>query len=558
MILKLLAEQFSGSIQETGSFRGDDYVIVIKESLLDICFFLRNEDLLKFEMLLDVAGADYLERFGFLEVVYHLYSLKFKKRLRLKVQLKANETIPSVCNIWKAANWFEREAYDLFGIKFADHPNLKRILTFEGFQGHALLKSYKKEMRQEIPVPDDLLDSRLRGNDNMNGNDKRYMYLNLGPSHPAMHGCFRVLLELDGEKIVNAVQEIGYLHRCFEKEAEAHTYTQVIPYTDRLNYVSPLMNNVGYCLSVEKLFDLDIPERAKWIRMLICEVSRIIDHLVSVGPNLVDVGALTNYWYLFNAREMLIDWVEALCGARLTTSYTRIGGVMRDLPINTSAKLTECIKLVRQAVKDVEGLTKKNRILIDRTQGVGSISAEDAISYGFTGPCLRAAGVAYDVRLAHPYYFYDELNWDIPVGHQGDTYDRIFVRLEEIKQSSYLVEQILQKIKPGPIILDDWQISLPDKAQVYGSIEGMMAHFKLIMEGIKPPVGEVYAYTEAANGELGFYLVSDGSVNPYRLKIRPPCFAIYQAYPEMIKGQMIADAVATIGSLNIIAGELDR
>lgn len=384
------------------------------------------------------------------------------------------------------------------------------------------------------------------------------MYLNLGPSHPAMHGCFRVLLELDGERIVNAVPEIGYLHRCFEKESEYHTYAQVIPYTDRLNYVSPLMNNVGYCMGVEKLLDADIPERAKWIRMLICEVSRIVDHLVCVGTNLVDIGALTNYWYFFNVREMYIDWVEALCGARLTTNYTRIGGVMRDCPENTHTHLADCGKALRKAIKDVEGLIKKNRILMDRTRGIGAISQEDAIDRGFTGPCLRATGCDYDVRRAAPYYFYNDVDWDIPVGLEGDTYDRIFVRIEEMKQSAHIIEQVLARMRPGPIMVSDRSIALPPKHEVYGSIEGTMAQFKLVMEGIRPPAGEVYSYTEAANGELGFYIVSDGSAKPYRIKVRPPCFPLYQAYPALIKGHLIADAVAIMGSLNIIAGELDR
>ena len=384
------------------------------------------------------------------------------------------------------------------------------------------------------------------------------MFLNLGPSHPAMHGCFRVLLEIDGERIVNAVPEIGYLHRCFEKESEYHTYAQVIPYTDRLNYVSPLMNNSGYCMAVEKLLGVDIPERAKWIRMLICEVSRILDHLVAVGTNLVDIGALTNYWYFFNVREMLIDWVEALCGARLTTNYTRIGGVMRDCPENTEYQIENCLKELRKAIKDVCGLTKKNRILIDRTRGIGAISEGDAINWGFTGPCLRATGCGYDVRRAHPYYFYNDVDWDIPVGLEGDTYDRIFVRIEEMKQSARLIEQILEKMQPGPVMISDRSIALPPKHEVYGSIEGTMAQFKLIMDGIRPPAGEVYSYTEAANGELGFYIVSDGGPKPYRIKVRPPCYLMYQAYPELIKGHLVADAVAIMGSLNIIAGELDR
>jgi NADH-quinone oxidoreductase subunit C/D len=383
-------------------------------------------------------------------------------------------------------------------------------------------------------------------------------YLNIGPSHPAMHGCFRVLVELEGERIRRAVPEIGYLHRCFEKEAESHSYTQVLPYTDRLNYVSPIMNNVGYCMAVEKLLGIEVPERAGWIRMLACEVSRICDHLICVGANLVDIGALTNYWYLFNAREFFVDWIEALGGARLTASYARIGGVARDIPPDSKGMLRSCVRKLRRATGDVRGLTRHNRIFLDRTQGVGAIGMEEAIDYGFTGPCLRATGCDYDVRRTHPYLYYDRLEWDVPIGTSGDTFDRIVVRMEEMEQSAQMIGQILKLMPDGPIIADEWGIALPNKGEVYGSIEGMIRHFKLITDGISVPAGEVYSYTEAANGELGFYLVSDGTERPYRLKVRPPCFAVYQAFPRLVEGHMVADAVAILASLNVIAGELDR
>jgi len=387
---------------------------------------------------------------------------------------------------------------------------------------------------------------------------KEKLYLNIGPSHPAMHGCFRVLVELAGERILRAVPEIGYLHRCFEKEAEDHTYSQVLPYTDRLNYVSPLMNNVGWCMAVEKLMGIELPERAGWIRMLACEVSRICDHLLCVGANLVDIGALTNFWYLFNAREFFVDWIEGLSGARLTASYARIGGVARDVPPDSKKALRSCVKTLRRALKDVTGLTRHNRIFLDRTQGVGAISREEAIDYGFTGPCLRATGCDYDVRRAHPYLHYDELDWDIPMGTEGDTFDRISVRMEEMEQSAWMIEQMLERMPSGPVIADEWEAALPEKGEVYGSIEGMIRHFKLITGGVRVGAGEVYSCTESANGELGFYVVSDGSERPYRVKVRPPCFAIYQAFPRLVEGHMVADAVAILASLNVIAGELDR
>lgn len=384
------------------------------------------------------------------------------------------------------------------------------------------------------------------------------VYLNLGPSHPAMHGTLRLFCELDGEVIVRAVPEFGYLHRGFEKHCENSTWTQVIPYTDRLNYVSPMMNNVGYCKAVEELIGIEIPERAQVIRVIACEMNRIIDHLVATGTNVVDIGALTNFWYYFNVREKFYNLIEKMCGARLTTAYARIGGVMRDLPENFDAELRQYLKELEQAIREVSGLLNKNKIFMNRTIGVGVISKQDAIDHGFTGPCLRATGVAYDIRKTEPYYGYQDYDFEVVVAEHGDTYDRIVLRFEEMRQSVRILEQALKKLQPGPIMTGDKRVALPPKAEVYTNIEALMNHFKLIYEGIRPPKGEVYSCTEAANGELGFYIVSDGEGQPYRVKCRAPCFPIYQAYPKMIEGGMIADAVAVLGGLNIVAGELDR
>ncbi|MFQ6091505.1 MAG: NADH dehydrogenase (quinone) subunit D [bacterium] len=382
--------------------------------------------------------------------------------------------------------------------------------------------------------------------------------LNFGPSHPTMHGALRVMIGLDGETIVEAIPEIGYIHRGFEKMAEVRTYHQVIPFTDRLNYASAAMNNVGYAMAVEKLMGVEIPKRAQYIRVLVCELSRIGDHCLCIGPQLVDLGALTVYWYLFQIREKVYDLLEALCGARLTTSYTRIGGVAEEIPEGWIDRAREMIKTSKPLLRDVEGLLNRNRIFIDRTRMIGAISQEDAISYGFTGPCLRAAGVAYDVRKAHPYYDYDEFEFEIPLGENGDTYDRYMVRMREMVQSMRIIEQVIENLPEGPIQVDDPKITLPPKESVYNEIEGLIHHFKILVDGIRPPKGEVYSYTEAANGELGFYIVSDGTEHPYRIKVRPPCYAIYQAFSELIKGHLVADAVAILSSLNIVAGELDR
>ncbi|MBI3890732.1 MAG: NADH dehydrogenase (quinone) subunit D [Candidatus Wallbacteria bacterium] len=382
--------------------------------------------------------------------------------------------------------------------------------------------------------------------------------VNIGPSHPVTHGTLRFLCELDGEVIVSCLPEIGYLHRAFEKSSEKGSYTEVIPYTDRLNYCSAMMNNVGYCMAVEKFFDLTIPERGIYVRMIVSEMSRIMDHLVCIGTNAVDLGALTNFWYFFQAREELYDLIESLCGARLTTTYTRIGGVMADLPEGWAGRLEALLAKLYKVLEDVDGLLTKNRIFIDRTRGVGGISAEDAIGYGFTGPCLRACGVAHDLRKANPYMFYDRFQFDVPTGERGDVYDRYLVRMAEMRQSLRLLEQLLATLPGGPVNADNPLVVLPPKEKVYGSIEGLISQFELIIKGVQPPAGEVYVATEAANGELGFYIVSDGTGRPYRVRVRPPCFPLMSSMPHLVKGQMLADMVATLGSINIIAGELDR
>jgi NADH dehydrogenase I D subunit len=385
------------------------------------------------------------------------------------------------------------------------------------------------------------------------------LILNLGPTHPATHGVFRVVTELDGETIVNCDNQIGFLHRCFEKESENTTWTQVIPYTDRLNYVSPLMNNVGYVMAVEKLIGIEVPERAEYIRTIICELSRIWDHLLCIGAALVDLGALTNFWYFWRPREDIYDLVEELTGARLTTCYTRIGGLMADLNEGWIEKARHAIRsAIPQAIRDVDRLVTKNRIFMDRTIGVGPISPENAIAWGFTGPCLRAAGVPYDLRKDQPYLVYDRFDFDIPITDNGDTYDRYLIRMEEMWQSLRILEQAFDQLPGGPVNVENWDVILPPKDEVYENIEALMAHFKLIMEGIKVPPGEVYHATEAANGELGFYIISTGEGTPYKIKVRPPCFAIFSALPEMVKGHMVADLIAVMSSLNIIAGELER
>jgi NADH-quinone oxidoreductase subunit D len=384
------------------------------------------------------------------------------------------------------------------------------------------------------------------------------MTVNLGPSHPAMHGTVRLVVTLDGETIVEAVPEIGFLHRGFSKSSENSTWTQVLPYTDRLNYVSPYLNNVAYVMGVEKLIGLKVPERAEYIRVLTGEISRITDHLTCIGAIGLELGAFTVFLYAIEARELLWDRISELSGARVTVSWMRVGGCANDIPPGWVEKLRECMPRVVELTNEIDVLLTRNRIFVDRTRDIGAIGADEAIDWGFTGPCLRACGVNYDVRKAHPYSVYDRLDFEVPLGSKGDTYDRYVLRLEEIRQSHRIIDQCLEQMPPGPIIVDDWRYALPPKKDVFSSIEGVMAHFKLIMEGIQVPPGEIYAYCEGANGELGFHIVSNGKGKPYAIQVRAPGFPILAALPRLIKGHAVADIIPVFDSINMIGGEVEQ
>jgi NADH dehydrogenase I D subunit len=387
------------------------------------------------------------------------------------------------------------------------------------------------------------------------------MIVNFGPSHPTTHGTLHVVMELEGEIIAKATPHIGYLHRGVEKLGENLSYQQFIPLTDRLNYCSSIMNNVGYAQAVEKLLGCEIPPRAKVIRVLVSELARVADHIVCLGINAVDIGAFTAFLYLFKQRETVYDLFEMAAGQRLHTSFTRIGGLFRDLPDEFYPLVERFLEECPPAIDELERLLTKNPIWHDRTKGVGAMSIADAVNWGYTGPCLRACGLAQDLRVAQPYLDYDQYEFDIPVGTTGDVFDRYLVRVEEMRQSLRIIRQALLKLSeigPGPVVVDDYKVALPPKEKVYTRMESLIHHFKLIMHGIEMPVGEVYSATEAANGELGFYLVSDGGKSPYRIRVRPPCLPIFSSFEEKVKGRLIADAVAEMGAMNVIAGELDR
>ena len=387
------------------------------------------------------------------------------------------------------------------------------------------------------------------------------MLLNFGPQHPSTHGTLRIAMELEGETVMKGTPEIGYLHSGFEKLGEYLDYNQYITITDRMNYFSPLCNNVAYALVAEKLIGLDISKRTEYIRVLMCELSRIADHVLNVVMLAVDLGAVTPFFYGFKLREDIYDLFELATGTRLTTSYTLVGGLMRDIPEGFDKAVLKVLDNVDEVSKDIETLLNKNRIWQDRTKDIGVVSKDDAISYGLSGPMARASGIDWDIRVNEPYSRYDEFDFDVAIALNGDVFDRYLVRMEEIRQSVKICRQALDNMPEGDVMIDpDLGYSLPPKDEVYNSIEGLIYHFEITMRnrGMTPPVGEAYVPTESPNGELGFYIVSDGGRSPYRVRTRPPSLINYSIFSKLIEGHMLSDAPAILGSINIIAGELDR
>ncbi len=545
-------------------------IIIVELSNLHTYIKERYEE--GYSYLLDITAIDYSEYVETKEqqfaLVYIIRHRLFKEFIVIKSYLDLLEA-KSITDIYSGANWLEREVYDQYGIIFKGHNNLRRVLNHSGFKGHPLRRSYPITQGQLSLCVDDLQDemnNRLLSKSvvckledgSFSECSKDLMFINLGPSHPASHGTIRTYLALDGESIEAAVTEIGYLHRGFEKSCENHTYNQIIPYTDRLNYCSAISNNIAFAKTIEDMLGVTLPPRGQAIRVLLLELSRIEDHLVCLAAILVDMGAITNYWYMYNPREAIYELLSKLTGARLTNSYMRIGGMTNDLYDGFESDLNNAVSKVKEGVSETLSLIKHNRIFHDRTQNIGVISREDAINASLTGPNLRASGVAYDMRKEMPYYGYENYEFDVVVGSVGDVYDRVMVRFEEIEQSCKIIEQVMDTLPEGDINVKNASVILPEKDAVYNTIEGVMNQFKLTFEGVKVPAGEYYGSIEATNGELGFFVVSDGSGTPYKVKVKAPSFTAISAYADMIEGYQLADAVLTLGSLNIIAGEMDR
>ncbi len=385
------------------------------------------------------------------------------------------------------------------------------------------------------------------------------MIINMGPQHPSTHGVLRLILTLEGERVIKAIPDIGYLHTGIEKTAEAKSYFKALVVTDRMDYLAPLSNNLGYSLAVEKLLGVeDVPEKATVARVALVELQRIASHLVWLGTHALDLGAMSVFLYCFREREVILDIFELCSGVRLMTSYIMPGGLQADLPAGFDARVREFLKLFPGRLREYHDLLTNNRLWIERTKGVGRISAEDAIAFGCSGPTLRGSGVAYDVRKMFPYSGYERFDFDVPVGTNGDVYDRYLVRMLEMDQSLHIVEQAIDGMPVGPWQIDDRKIVPPPKWEVASNMEALIHHFKLYTEGYRPPAGEVYLRIEAPKGELGYYLVSDGSARPYRMHVRAPSFANLEALPKMVEGQLLSDVVAAIGSIDIVLGEVDR
>jgi len=388
----------------------------------------------------------------------------------------------------------------------------------------------------------------------------RELTISMGPQHPATHGVLRLVLDLDGETVVKCTPYVGYLHRGVEKLAEDRTYLSALPLTDRLDYISSMANNIGYCVAVERLFGIEPPERAKFIRTIVAEMTRISSHIIWLGTHALDIGAMTVFLYSFREREWLLDLFEEICGARLTVSYPRIGGVRNDITQHFLDSLYEFTEIFPSKIEEYETLIDKNRIWLKRTKGIGVISAQEAINWGLTGPMLRGSGVAYDVRKAAPYDAYDKVEFDVPIGKEGDVYDRYRCRMLELRQSTKIIKQCIEKLPKGPIMSPDApKFTLPPKENVLKNMESLIHHFVLITKGpITAPVGEIYSAVEVPKGELGFYIISDGSGRPYRLRLRAPSFVHASVLPRLCEGSLVADVIANIGTIDIVLGECDR
>lgn len=531
-------------------------------------------------ILVDITAADFPGRPERFELSYHLRSTTdHGPFIRLKTPASDARPVDSVTSLWPSANWYEREIFDLFGVSFTGHPNLRRILMPDNWQGHPLRKDYAtggEEVSFSWDTTEEVSQLSFPGEEGLDGylevgpeeistlrqealSDKGgRLVVNMGPQHPGTHGLMRLALELEGETVKRAVPHIGYLHTGIEKTMETLSWQQALTCTDRMDYLAPLSNNLAYVLGVERLLGLEIPLRAQYVRVILCELTRIASHLIAVGAQAMDIGAASVFLYCFREREKIMDIFEITSGVRMMTSFINIGGLRDDIPDGFVEKARAVVDTFPAHFEDYEAMLNKNPIWLERNVGVGKIDPQDALRWGVTGPILRSGGVKRDLRKDAPYSSYDHFDFDIPTGKNSDCFDRYIVRMEEMRQSLRIIRQALDKLPGGPVKADDRKVVLPPREELDKSMESLIHHFLLSSRGFVVPPGEVYSAIEGPRGEVGFYLVSDGGTKPYRAKLRGPSFANLQAAPLMLEGGMVADAIATIGSLDPVLGDIDR
>ena len=562
------------AIQETRD--GIPTLWVARDQVRDVLRYLKRDAAQPYRMLYDLSAIDERVRAhrqdqpaSDFTVFYHLLSFERNADIRIKVALAADDAVmPTVTDIWPAANWYERELWDMFGISIEGHPHLRRILMPPTWQGHPLRKDHpaRATEMEAFRLPEDREEAEqeaLRFHPEEWGmrrshDESDFMFLNLGPNHPSVHGVFRIVLQLDGEEIIDAVPDIGYHHRAAEKMGERQTWHTYIPYTDRVDYLGGVMNNLPYVLAVEKLAGIDVPDRVQVIRVMMAELFRIASHLVFYGTFAQDLGALSPVFYMFNDRERIYDIVQAVCGARMHPSWFRIGGVAQDLPRGWDKLMRDFLDYLPRRLAEYDRIALGNRILQARTRSVGSYTVDEAIEWGVTGPNLRACGFDWDLRKRRPYSGYEQFEFDIPTGMHGDCYDRCAVRVEEMRQSLRIIEQCMNNMPAGPYKADHPLTTPPRKERTLHDIETLIAHFLNVSWGPVIPRGEAIVSIEATKGINGYYLISDSGTMPYRVRIRTPSFPHLQTIPLLSRGLMVADLIAILGSIDFVMADVDR